>query len=295
MSRKKADFLLFTAAFVWGSSYGFMKIGAETLPPVCIASLRCLFAFLILIPLFFVRMKKTTFEIIKYSAITGFLIAGVFIGVIYGVIGTSASAAGFLISTSVIMVPLLHALWIRRMPSAAIIAGCVLVTLGLILLDGVTTMEVNRGFVFSLLAALLYALDILFTNTFVSKIDSLLLGIWQMGFAGLFAGIISMLYETPRLPETLPEWTAILGLAIFSSAYAFTVQAMAQEYTTPEEAGFIFSLEPVFSAFFAIAFLGEEMGYAAISGACLILIGVWVAGDFFSMKGLVKKLQSKGL
>ena len=37
MSQQKADFLLFTAAFVWGSSYGFMKLGAETMPPISIA------------------------------------------------------------------------------------------------------------------------------------------------------------------------------------------------------------------------------------------------------------------
>lgn len=88
-----------------------MKIGAETMPPICIAALRCLFAFIILCPLFLGRMiRKTNRDILLYSAVTGFLIAGVFIGVIYGVIGTSASAAGFLISTSVIMVPILHGL-----------------------------------------------------------------------------------------------------------------------------------------------------------------------------------------
>lgn len=75
------------------------------------------FAFFILLPFFMKRLRKTDGKILKYSAITGFLIAGVFIGVIYGVIGTSASTAGFLISTSVIMVPILHGLWIQRMPS----------------------------------------------------------------------------------------------------------------------------------------------------------------------------------
>lgn len=40
MSQQKADFLLFTAAFVWGSSYGFMKLGAETMPPISIAALQ---------------------------------------------------------------------------------------------------------------------------------------------------------------------------------------------------------------------------------------------------------------
>lgn len=278
MSQQKADFLLFTAAFIWGSSYGFMKLGAETMPPISIAALRCLFAFFLLLPFFMKRIRKTDREILKYSAITGFLIAGVFIGVIYGVIGTSASTAGFLISTSVIMVPILHGLYIRKMPSLPIMAGTVIVTAGLFILNGVTSITLDKGFVLCLLAAFLYALDILFTNTFVSKVDSLLLGIWQMGFAGLMAGAASLLLETPRLPSTLPEWSAILGLAVFSSAYGFTVQAVAQEYTTPEKAGFIFSLEPVFAAIFAYLFLGENMGIGELTGAALILLGVWAAG-----------------
>nr|WP_302708591.1 DMT family transporter [uncultured Dialister sp.] len=278
MSQQKADFLLFTAAFVWGSSYGFMKLGAETMPPISIAALRCLFASFLLLPFFMKRIRKTDREILKYSAITGFLIAGVFIGVIYGVIATSASTAGFLISTSVIMVPILHGLYIRKLPSLPIMAGTAIVTAGLFILNGVTSITLDKGFVLCLLAAFLYALDILFTNTFVSKVDSLLLGIWQMGFAGLMAGAASLLLETPRLPSTLPEWSAILGLAVFSSAYGFTVQAVAQEYTTPERAGFIFSLEPVFAAIFAYFFLGENMGIVELTGAALILLGVWAAG-----------------
>lgn len=288
MSQQKADFLLFTAAFVWGSSYGFMKLGAETMPPISIAALRCLFAFFLLLPFFIKRIRKTDREILKYSAITGFLIAGVFIGVIYGVIGTSASTAGFLISTSVIMVPILHGLYIRKMPSLPIMAGTAIVTAGLFILNDVTSITLDKGFVLCLLAAFLYALDILFTNTFVSKVDSLLLGIWQMGFAGLMVGAASLLLETPRLPSTLPEWSAILGLAVFSSAYGFTVQAVAQEYTTPERAGFIFSLEPVFAAIFAYLFLGENMGIGELTGATLILLGVWAAGGTIRLPVWIK-------
>lgn len=56
------------------------------------------------------------------------------------------------------------------------------------------------------------------------------------------------------------------------------MQAVAQEYTTPERAGFIFSLEPVFAAIFAYLFLGENMGMGELTGAALILLGVWAAG-----------------
>lgn len=278
MTQRQADLLLLSAAFLWGSSYGLMKLGAETLTPVSIASMRCLFAFLILCPFFLKRLRNTTVEILKYSAITGFLIAGVFIGVIYGVIGTSASTAGFLISTSVIMVPLLHAIFTGKWPSLPVSAGTIIVTAGLLIFNGVTGFTMDQGFILCLGAAFLYALDILFTNTFARRIDSLLLGIWQLFFAAIFAGIVSFALENPVCPSTINEWISVLGLAIFSTAWGFTVQAMAQEYTTPERAAFIFSLEPVFAAIFAFFVLDEEMGITSLFGAALILIGVWVAG-----------------
>ena len=278
MTQRQADLLLLSAAFLWGSSYGLMKLGAETLTPVSIASMRCLFAFLILCPFFLKRLRNTTVEILKYSAITGFLIAGVFIGVIYGVIGTSAGTAGFLISTSVIMVPLLHAIFTGKWPSLPVSAGTIIVTAGLLIFNGVTGFTMDQGFILCLGAAFLYALDILFTNTFARRIDSLLLGIWQLFFAAIFAGIVSFALENPVCPSTINEWISVLGLAIFSTAWGFTVQAMAQEYTTLERAAFIFSLEPVFAAIFAFFVLDEEMGITSLFGAALILIGVWVAG-----------------
>ena len=215
MTQKQADLLLLSAAFLWGSSYGLMKLGAETLAPVSIASMRCLFAFLILLPCFLKRLRNTNPEILKYSAITGFLIAGVFIGVIYGVISTSASTAGFLISTSVIMVPVLHAIGSRKWPSLPVSAGTLIVTAGLLIFNGVKSMEMDKGFVLCLGAAFLYALDILFTNAFTHRIDSLLLGLWQLFFAGLFAGMVSLSLENPVCPSTINEWVSVLGLAIF--------------------------------------------------------------------------------
>ena len=54
------------------------------------------------------------------------------------------------------------------------------------------------------------------------------------------------------------------------------MQPIAQKYTTVESTGFLFSLEPVFSAIFAFIFLNENMGEQGYFGAWLILLGVLV-------------------
>jgi drug/metabolite transporter (DMT)-like permease len=67
----------------------------------------------------------------------------------------------------------------------------------------------------------------------------------------------------------------ILGLAVLCSAYGFTTQALAQQYTTPEKVGLFFSLEPVFSALLAALFLHEILTIPMYVGAIVILIGIF--------------------
>ena len=82
---------------------------------------------------------------------------------------------------------------------------------------------------------------------FTKETDSFLLGIWQLGFTGLYGVIFTFLFETPSLPGSGAQWGAILGLAIICSAFGFIVQPVAQEYTSPEHTSMLFALEPVFS------------------------------------------------
>lgn len=76
---------------------------------------------------------------------------------------------------------------------------------------------------------------------------------------------------------TTNEWMAILGMALLCSAYGYVLQPVAQRYTSAEEAGFIFSLEPVFAVIFAFMIFGEVMTGVAVAGAVLILNGVLIA------------------
>ncbi|MGN0011936.1 MAG: DMT family transporter, partial [Candidatus Bruticola sp.] len=105
--------------------------------------------------------------------------------------------------------------------------------------------------------------------------DGLLLGIWQIGFAGIYSSISALLFETPSLPSSTIGWVAVLGLAVFGSAFAFVAQPVAQKYTTPEHTGVLFSLEPVFAAIFAFIFLHETMSGRGYLGVILVMAGVF--------------------
>lgn len=290
MTQKHANFLLATVSIGWGTSYIFMKILADTVSPFTVVALRFGIAFLIMILIANRKLINFNVKTLYYSAIVGILLCLIFISLMYGMKTTSASSAGFLTSTTVILVPVLQTLITRKLPRKEVICGVITVSIGLALLTIKDDFTFALGSVLCLVAALLYGIHIIVTNYFVQKVDAFQLGIFQLGFAFLFALMGNFIFETPVLPHGVIEWSAILGLAIICSAYGFVIQPIAQKYTTPESTGFLFSLEPVFSAVFAFSFLNENMGGQEYLGAFLILSGVLIANTSFKKQIVLKEM-----
>ncbi|MCZ8513870.1 DMT family transporter [Paenibacillus filicis] len=143
----------------------------------------------------------------------------------------------------------------RKFPAPKIVVGVVIVSIGLLLLTARDHLTFDVGASYCLAGALLYAIHIIASNHFVREVDALQLGIYQLGFAAIYAALGTFVFEEATLPSTLVHWVAIFGLAFICSAYGFVMQSIAQKYTTPESVGFLFSLEPIFSAIFAFLIL----------------------------------------
>ncbi|WP_082651995.1 DMT family transporter [Gorillibacterium timonense] len=278
MTQKKADLLLALISMAWGSSYLLMKLGLNHMGPFNLISLRFGIAFLLTALLFRKRMARTDRRTIGYGALLGLLLFGLFAFLMFGLKTTSASTAGFLTSATVVFVPLLQMLITRRKPELPVAAGAVLALTGIALLSLNGRLTLSGGALLCLAGAFTYAWQIIATNRMTHKADGLLLGIYQLGFAGLYGLIGSLIFEHPALPASRAEWTAVLGLAIVCSAFGFVLQPVAQKHTTPERTGLLFTLEPVFTALFAYLFLHEVLQARGYLGAGLVLAGVVVSG-----------------
>jgi drug/metabolite transporter (DMT)-like permease len=277
MTQKQANLILATVSMGWGTSYIFMKLCADTISPFTIVALRFGIAFIVMMAIFFKKIVRVDTKTLKFSAIIGALLCGIFIALMYGMKTTTASSAGFLTSTTVILVPILQTFITRKLPHKEIIYGVIIVSIGLLLLTIEDDFTFALGSFYCLVAAFLYAVHIIVTNFFVKEVDALQLGIFQLGFSCLYATFGNLIFETPVLPHDMIDWLSILGLALICSAYGFVMQPIAQRYTTPEDTGFLFSLEPIFSAIFAFIFLHENMGLQGYLGALVILAGVFIA------------------
>ncbi|RAV01303.1 DMT family transporter [Paenibacillus sp. YN15] len=290
-TQQRADSCIALISMAWGASYLLMKTGLDGLGPFNLIGLRFGIAFLVTALLFHRRLRKATLPVIGRGAVLGLTLFGMFSFLMYGLQTTTASTAGFLTSTTVVFVPILQMIITRKKPQGRVVAGVVLTITGIALMTVQDSLALNRGAVFCLTGALLYAYHIILTDRFAQKAEGLLLGILQLGFAGFYGWIASFFFEAPSLPAGTAQWGAVLGLALVCSAFGFVMQPIAQTYTTPEHTGLLFALEPVFSALLAFIFLQEILSVQGYIGAALVLCSVFVAAA--KPGGLLRRLRRR--
>ena len=243
-------------------------------------ALRTGIAFLILVLIFFKRLLNVNKRLLLYSAITGFLLFTNLTPILYGLNTITASQSGFILSTTVVLVPVIHAVISRRLPEHHVRLGIIIVLIGMVLINGGDIFAVKPGTLLCMLSAFSYS------NQYCIKLAilpstgrSTCTRVYQQGFTCLYSIIGLLVFGSPIFPSTTLDWISVLGLALLSSAYGFVVQTVVQQYTTPENTGFLFSLEPIFAAIFSFIFLHEKLTEMGYLGAIFILAGVFTAID----------------
>lgn len=141
----------------------------------------------------------------------------------------------------------------------------------------------SKGELLCLGAAVSYAIAILITDRLTKQDDPVMLGILQNGFMGIFSLPASFVFEQPSIPASPRIWASIAALVIFCTVLEFTLQPIAQKYTTAERAGLLCALSPLFSLILGILFLHEHFDLNGVIGAVLI-IGSIVVSQLFDKR-----------
>lgn len=275
----RANLMLLMITVFWGASYILTKIGLETLETFNLISLRFIIAFLVGAAVFRKNILNTDIKTLRYSLALSLVLFGVFISMTLGLKYTSVFSAGFLISLSVVLVPIISFIFLReRLRKKVIIIIIIIFALiGITLLTLNENLSINRGDILCTVCAILFAVHIVLTGEFVKKVNSVTLSILQIGLVGVFSSIFSLFTESFKLPNTPLSWSVVLSLSILCTALGYIVQGAAQKYISATHTGLILSLEPVFSALFAYIFLGEFLTLKGYIGAIILLLSVLIA------------------
>jgi len=277
MQRWQADLTLAGVTLIWGSTFVIVQNALDAVSPLTFVAWRFILAAVVLGGLFHRRMRSLTRADLLAGGWLGTFLAGGFIFQTIGLQTTSSAKAAFITGLSVVIVPVLATLWLRKPPGRAPIVGIVLATVGLGVLTLDRNLSVQSGDLWVLACALMFALHIVGVSHFSPNHDTIRLTVVQIGVVAVLGTAAAFVFERPTLALSVEAWEAIAFTGVAATALVFSLQVHVQRFTTPTHTALLFSLEPVFAAFFGWWLGGELLGPREWIGCGLILGGMLVA------------------
>ena len=283
--RNAAELALVFNTLVWGATFMLVKSALGGISPLLFLALRFSLATAAL-ALFF--RKPLASRGAWKGAGAGVLVGSfLFLGYLLQTLGlrlTTAPKSAFITGLASVMVPLLGSFVYRNRPQISEWVGILTATAGLGLLtlpDAglLSTMQagtaaINQGDVLTFFCAIAFAAHIVTLGHFSGRMGFELLSVTQVATAALLSLALCGWAETPHLEWRPAVVSGILVTGLFATALAFTVQAWAQQYTTPTRTALIYMLEPVVAWATSYLMAGEGLSRRAAAGAALILGGV---------------------
>ncbi|WP_392872104.1 DMT family transporter [Streptomyces sp. LN499] len=276
------DLPVLLVAVVWGASYLAAKGITTTSTVVAVLVLR----FVIVLPVLAVagwrRLRALSAAQWRGAGLLGLVLSGIFLVETYGVVHTSATNAGLIISLTMIFTPLAEAAVTRVRPTGAFLAAAALSVAGVVLLTqggGFTSPSV--GDLLMLVAALARTLHVLMMARIksVQVADSLSLTTVQLGSAVAVFAVLAAVPGTGESPWSVAagfgvrEWGGLLFLSVFCTLFAFFVQMWSVRRTSPSRVSLLLGTEPLWAAAAGIAIGGERLSALGVLGAVIVLAG----------------------
>ena len=283
MKSIQAEIYLLIIVIIWGSTFALIKGVIDTIPPYTYLAYRFLLAALILVVIFWKRLKKLNIMVLKKGSLIGiFLFLGYTLQTV-GIKYTTATKAGFITGLSVVLVPIISHFFIKDKVSRNSVIGVVLAFTGLWFLNYSGSFSFNLGDFLVLLCAFSFAMHIISVGLFGKKLDYVLLAITQITVVFVLSLLMALIFERPAIHLSYSSyiWWSIVITGILATALAFYMQNRFQRHSTATKTAIIFSGEPISAAMFAYLLLGEKVGLIAWAGGLLIIFGMIISQSKF--------------
>ncbi|QEU90828.1 DMT family transporter [Streptomyces kanamyceticus] len=275
------DLPVLLVAVVWGASYLAAKGITTAHTVVAVLVLRFAVVLPALVAVGWRSLRGLGAAQWRGAGVLGLILAGIFLLETYGVVHTSATNAGLIISLTMVFTPLAEAAARRARPPRAFLAAAGLSVLGVVLLTqsgGFT--RPSLGDLLILLAALARTAHVLAMARIkvVRDADSLSLTTVQLGSAVLVFALLAAA-GTGATPWSVAagfgarEWAGLLFLSVFCTLVAFFVQMWAVRRTSPSRVSLLLGTEPLWAAVVGIVIGGERLGALGLLGGVLVLVG----------------------
>jgi len=282
--RVRADLALLLCAIIWGATFVAVKDAlADASVAVYIAARFGLSAAVMGI-IFWRSLRELNLRAVWAGAQIGFFMFGGYVFQTAGLKFTTPSKAAFITGSSVVVVPVILAIFGKRRITMWIWMGALAALAGLYLLtippEGIGGL--NRGDPIVFCGAVMFALHIIFVSRHVEHHSVGALSFVQVATTAVLATILIPIagvtgWERPHWVWTGTLVFAVLVTSIGSTVIGFSFQVWAQQYTSATHTAIFISLEPVFAALTSLLLGREHMGARLLAGAGLIFAGILLA------------------
>lgn len=284
MSRPFAVLLLVIATAIWGFAFVAQKVAMDHMGPLSFSGSRFLLGGIVLLPFAIMELRKKQARPSQFSGRLwgqiGLLCGAFFIGSVlqqYGLALTSVTNSGFLTALYVLFVPLIAYLAMRTKPHPVIYVGAPLALIGIFYLNGGQLSGFQLGDLLVVISAAFWGGHV-FLIGLLSRETAL--PVTLSAFTFVSVGIVCLIFaagfDAQGFAGLFDVWPQLLYTGILSTALAFTLQAVAQQYVPAANAAIILSAESLFAALGGALMLGERLTLVGYAGAALIFVAILV-------------------
>ncbi len=293
--QNRATAALLVATVGWGGGFTWAKVGGRSinqamgvgigtpLGPVALLAIRFLIAGSLWFLLFPASRQGWSWKSVGRAMVIGVLLA-IGLGVQHlGLDRTTAAVSAFLTSLTIVFVPLLSTITLRKSLSVSSWLAVVVATSGVWVMTGMSGFAgLGIGEWLGLICALDFSIYILVVNYFVPRDDPFRMTGGQFLVVGLL-----LLAIVPMLPPSYATGDGLRSLAhtfslqavwlngtlliLFSTVLAYGLLTHYQPKLDATRAALIYLLEPIFASVYAWLFGHEPMSSREILGATIIL------------------------
>ncbi len=282
MTRWQANAVIVFVALIWGTTFVVQQTSMENIGPQYFTGVRFLLGTLAVLPFALRELRKMKREgrILLGIDKLGLIVTGIsmYLASILqqiGIMGTTVTNAAFLTAFYVPLVPVLAFIAFRSKPHWSVWPGGVMCVFGTYLLSGGNLSALGSGDFWVMGSALFWGLQVVMIGVMVTRTNApALVATVQFFITGLFGMAMGGMLETFSFVDIYNAGFEILYAGIMSAGIAFTLQAVAQNYTESSDAAIIMSAEAVFAAIAGAMFLGERLAPAEYAGCGVILAAI---------------------
>ena len=280
------EFVLLAA--IWGSSFLFMRLGAQEFGALPTAGVRVAIASLFLLPLLLWRgLGPQLVQHWKKIFVIGLLNSGIpFACYAFALLSINSGLSAILNATSPLFGALIAWVWLKDRPHGLRIAGLVIGFGGVALLawdkasfkPDASGLSTGWAVLACLLACLCYGISASYTKRYLSGLPSLVTATGSQLGATLGLALPTLWLWPQRMPGTT-AWLALLAVGVLCTGVAYILYFRLIESMGPARSMTVTFVVPVFAMIYGALFLDEAVSVWMVFCCAIIVSGTALSSN----------------